>query len=51
LDCSENFHAVYGLGQYSDGRPFYAMRFIQGQTLRKAIARYHGSPRGGSGRR
>src|SRR5262249_60521509 len=32
---------VYGLGQYSDGRPFYAMRFIQGETLKDAIARYH----------
>jgi WD40 repeat protein/serine/threonine protein kinase len=34
---------VYGLGQYGDGRPFYAMRFIQGQTLKDAIARYHRS--------
>jgi WD40 repeat protein/serine/threonine protein kinase len=32
---------VYGLGQYGDGRPFYAMRFIQGETLKDAIARYH----------
>jgi WD40 repeat protein len=32
---------VYGLGQYADGRPFYAMRFIQGQTLKDAIARFH----------
>jgi WD40 repeat protein/serine/threonine protein kinase len=32
---------VYGLGQYADGRPFYAMRFIQGETLKDAIARYH----------
>jgi WD40 repeat protein/serine/threonine protein kinase len=39
---------VYGLGQYGDGRPYYAMRFIQGETLKDAIARYHGlsaSPR------
>jgi WD40 repeat protein/serine/threonine protein kinase len=36
---------VYGLGQYADGRPFYAMRFIQGETLKDAIARHHrGSP-------
>ncbi|HTU89758.1 MAG TPA: protein kinase [Gemmataceae bacterium] len=34
---------VYGLGQYADGRPFYAMRFIQGETLKDAIARYHRS--------
>jgi len=24
---------VYGLGQYDDGRPFYAMRFIRGDNL------------------
>jgi serine/threonine protein kinase len=28
---------VYGLGQYSDGRPFYAMRFIKGDNLKEAI--------------
>lgn len=32
---------VYGLGQYEDGRPYYAMRFIRGQSLRKAIDEYH----------
>jgi serine/threonine-protein kinase len=32
---------VYGLGTYSDGRPYYAMRFIQGDTLKEAIRRYH----------
>jgi WD40 repeat protein/serine/threonine protein kinase len=32
---------VYGLGQYADGRPFYAMRFIQGETLKDAIIRLH----------
>jgi serine/threonine protein kinase/Flp pilus assembly protein TadD len=31
---------VYGLGQDADGRPFYAMRFIQGESLRDAIARH-----------
>ena len=35
---------VYGLGQYADGRPYYAMRFIQGETLKEAIARYHNLP-------
>lgn len=34
---------VYGLGAYDDGRPFYAMRFIQGDTLHKAIRDYHKS--------
>lgn len=32
---------VYGLGRYADGRPYYAMRFIEGETLRAAIDRYH----------
>jgi serine/threonine-protein kinase len=32
---------VYGLGSYSDGRPFYAMRFIRGDSLHDAIARFH----------
>jgi hypothetical protein len=32
---------VYGLGQYADGRPCYAMRFIQGETLKDAIVHYH----------
>ncbi|HEV3023665.1 MAG TPA: protein kinase, partial [Pirellulales bacterium] len=32
---------VYGLGQYSDGRPYYAMRFIQGENLDTAIRRFH----------
>jgi WD40 repeat protein/serine/threonine protein kinase len=37
---------VYGLGAHADGRPFYAMRFIQGETLRAAIGRYHHQHRG-----
>ncbi|GEM_PF-3189152 len=32
---------VYGLGHYEDGRPYYAMRFIKGETLRDAIQRFH----------
>jgi serine/threonine-protein kinase len=32
---------VYGLGQYSDGRPYYAMRFIKGESLKAAIDRFH----------
>jgi serine/threonine-protein kinase len=35
---------VYGLGQYPDGRPFYAMRMIKGESLRTAIDRYHEEP-------
>ncbi len=34
---------VYCLGQYTDGRPYYAMRFIRGESLRDAIARFHRS--------
>src|SRR5262249_33974347 len=37
---------VYGLGTYPDGRPFYAMRFVQGETLRDAVRRLHA---GGAG--
>ena len=32
---------VYGLGHYADGRPYYAMRFIQGDSLKEAIERFH----------
>jgi serine/threonine-protein kinase len=32
---------VHGLGQHEDGRPFYAMRFVEGETLLDAIQRYH----------
>ena len=32
---------VYGLGQYADGRPFYAMRFIRGESLKEAIDHFH----------
>jgi serine/threonine-protein kinase len=32
---------VYGLGHYADGRPFYAMRFIRGDSLKDAIERFH----------
>jgi serine/threonine protein kinase len=32
---------VYGLGQYADGRPFYAMRFVKGDSLKDAIEKFH----------
>src|SRR5690242_11290599 len=38
---------VYGLGADPDGRPFYVMRFVQGDTLQEAVARFH---REGEGR-
>jgi eukaryotic-like serine/threonine-protein kinase len=32
---------VYGLGSYGDGRPYYAMRFIRGDSLKEAVERFH----------
>ena len=34
---------VYGLGAYDDGRPYYAMRFIRGESLKEAISQFHRS--------
>ncbi len=34
---------VYGLGTHADGRPFYAMRFIKGESLQQALTRFHGA--------
>jgi tetratricopeptide (TPR) repeat protein/tRNA A-37 threonylcarbamoyl transferase component Bud32 len=31
---------VYGLGAQADGRPYYAMRFIKGDSLKEAVARF-----------
>jgi hypothetical protein len=33
--------SVYGLGHDACGRPFYAMRFIEGDSLDEAIAAFH----------
>jgi eukaryotic-like serine/threonine-protein kinase len=38
---------VYGLGSDPRGRPFYAMRFVKGDTLKEAIDRFHAG--GGTG--
>src|SRR5262249_33427372 len=32
---------VYGLGSYANGRPYYAMRFIRGVSLKEAIDHFH----------
>ncbi len=32
---------VYGLGTYADGRPYYAMRFIRGDSFKEAVDRFH----------
>jgi serine/threonine-protein kinase len=44
---------VYGLGVHRDGRPYYAMRFIKGDSLREAIERFHAdaAPKAAQGRR
>jgi serine/threonine-protein kinase len=43
---------VYGLGTYGDGRPYYAMRFIRGDSLKEEIEGFHadGSSKKDSGR-
>lgn len=33
---------VYSLGHDPDGRPYYAMRFIRGESLAAALRRFHG---------
>ncbi len=38
---------VYGLGRHADGRPYYAMRFIRGETLDAAARRFHEADRPG----
>ncbi|MGH7137013.1 MAG: serine/threonine-protein kinase, partial [Pirellulales bacterium] len=32
---------VYSLGQWCDGRPYYAMRLIRGESLEDAVRRFH----------
>ena len=32
---------VYSLGRFENGRPFYAMRFVSGTSLKEAIAEFH----------
>lgn len=38
---------VYGLGHHADGRPYYAMRFIRGDSLKESVDRHQrpGGPR------
>ena len=35
---------VYGLGAYDDGRPYYAMRLIRGDSLKQVIGQFHDDP-------
>ena len=32
---------VYGMGVYENGRPYYAMRFIRGDSLKEALGLFH----------
>jgi serine/threonine protein kinase len=32
---------IYGLGVHENGRPYYAMRFIRGESFQQAIRAYH----------
>ncbi len=32
---------IYGVGRYSDGRPYYAMKFIEGDSLSNKIRQLH----------
>ncbi|MFO0955923.1 MAG: serine/threonine-protein kinase [Isosphaeraceae bacterium] len=41
---------VYGLGIDGDGRPYYAMRFIRGESLREAIDAFHRGGKSGAER-
>lgn len=36
-----NIVPIHELGRHQDGRPFYSMRLIRGETLRDAIQRHH----------
>ena len=38
---------VYSLGTFDDGRPFYAMRFIKGDNLKRAIDQFHQAEQAG----
>jgi serine/threonine protein kinase/tetratricopeptide (TPR) repeat protein len=41
-----NIAPVYDAGSHGDGRPFYVMRYIRGDTLKQVIARHHPAPAG-----
>jgi serine/threonine-protein kinase len=41
---------VHGRGETQDGRPCYAMRFIEGETLKDAIERFHAADAPGRSR-
>ena len=38
---------IYGIGRHDDGRPYYVMRFIDGEELGEAVTRFHAAGRRG----
>jgi len=40
---------IYGLGFHDEGRPFYAMRLVRGESLKHAIVAFHGDDQGPGG--
>ncbi|MEL7496619.1 MAG: protein kinase [Planctomycetota bacterium] len=32
---------VYGMGRFQNGRPYYAMKLVRGESMQKAIAAFH----------
>src|SRR3954453_18749263 len=42
---------VYGLGCDAEGRPFYAMRLVKGQSLKEAVEHFHAAGGAGDPRR
>jgi tetratricopeptide (TPR) repeat protein len=42
---------IYAFGRYEDGRPYYAMRFIEGETFKHAIDQFHGTTQLSAGER
>src|SRR5262249_42314000 len=37
---------VYGMGRHEDGRPYYAMRLVRGESMHEAIRRFHEADQG-----
>jgi tetratricopeptide (TPR) repeat protein len=37
---------VYGLGRYADGRPYYAMRLVRGESMQEALRKLHAGESG-----
>jgi serine/threonine-protein kinase len=42
---------VYGVGRDGAGRPFYVMRFVEGESLQEAVRQFHDAPPADAGKR